>query len=456
MFHKQPPSSFFHRLSPAQILLTYYLIAIIISSAILSLPFVYKQGVHIAFIDILFTAVSALSVTGLTTISIGDSFSTAGLFILAIILHLGAVGLMTVSTLIWLMIGKKIGLSERRLIMTDQNQTTFGGMVQMVKEIVYVVLIIECIGVIILGIHFLKYFPTVSEAFLHGFFATISAISNAGFSIESNSLINYSHDYFTQSLIMFLIIFGAIGFPVLIEIKAFILWNRKRKRKRPYRFSLFTKLTTTTFFILVIVGTVFIYLLDIHHFFSDKGLVESFFYALFQSVTTRSSGLSTMDISLFTESNHLFLSLLMFIGASPSSAGGGIRTTTFALVVIFIITYARGGKKIRVFHREILDEDLLKAVTVMILAIGFVFISLLIISVIEPFSMTELFLEVTSAFGTVGLSLGITTKLTWLSKVILMVLMFIGRIGVVTFLLSFRKEKQNEGIRYPKERMIIG
>src|SRR5690625_5264505 len=136
MFHKQPPSNFFHRLSPAQIILTYYLIAIIISAIILALPFVYKPGVEIAFIDILFTAVSALSVTGLTTISIGDSFSTVGLFVLSIILHLGAVGLMTVSTLIWLAIGKKIGLSERRLIMTDQNQTTFGGMVQMDKEII--------------------------------------------------------------------------------------------------------------------------------------------------------------------------------------------------------------------------------------------------------------------------------------------------------------------------------
>jgi|SRR5690625_157897 len=456
MFNKQPPSSLFHRLSPAQILLSYYLIAIIISAAILSLPFVYKQGVDIAFIDILFTAVSALSVTGLTTISIGDSFSTIGLFVLAIILHLGAVGLMTVSTLIWLAIGKKIGLSERRLIMTDQNQTTFGGMVQMVKEIIYVVLIIECIGVVLLGTHFLKYFPTVSEAYLHGFFGTISAISNAGFSIENNSLINYSHDYFVQSIIMFLIIFGAIGFPVLIEIKAFLLWNRKKKRNRRFRFSLFAKLTTTTFFILIIVGTILIYLLDMNHFFIDKGWLESFFYALFQSVTTRSSGLSTMDIGMFTESNHLLLSLLMFIGASPSSAGGGIRTTTFALVVIFIITYARGGKKIRVFNREIYDEDLLKAVTVMILAIGFVFVSLLIISIIEPFTMTQLFLEVTSAFGTVGLSLGVTNELTWFSKVILMILMFIGRIGVVTFLLSFRKEKQNEGVRYPKERMIIG
>src|SRR5690625_4774911 len=139
-----------------------------------------------------------------------------------------------------------------------------------------------------------------------------------------------------------------------------------------------------------------------NHFFMINECLEIFFYALFQSVTTRSSGLSTMDIGMFTVSNHLLLSLLMFIGASPSSAGGGIRTTTFALVVIFIITYARGGKKIRVFNREIYDEDLLKAVTVMILAIGFIFVSLLIVSIIEPFTITELFFEVTSAVGTLG------------------------------------------------------
>src|SRR5690625_2124613 len=240
MFNKQPPSSLFHRLSPAQILLSYYLIAIIISAAILSLPFVYKQGVDIAFIDILFTAVSALSVTGLTTISIGDSFSTIGLFVLAIILHLGAVGLMTVSTLIWLALGKRIGLSERRLIMTDQNQTTTDGMDQLVKEIVYVVLIVEGIGILVLGTYFLKYYNSLFEAYFHGFFGTISAISNAGFSIENNSLMNYSDDYFVQIIYMFLIIFGAIGFPVLMETKAFLIWLRKRK-KRPFQFSLFTK-----------------------------------------------------------------------------------------------------------------------------------------------------------------------------------------------------------------------
>lgn len=455
MFDKHPFIQWIHRLSPAQVLLSFYLLAIILSTGILSLPVAYQKGVHVPFIDVLFTAVSALSVTGLSTISVGDTLSTTGVILLALILHLGAVGVMSVSTFIWLLLGKRIGLSERRLIMQDQNQTTFGGMVDLIKQILFVVLIVELLGILILGTYFLTYFPTAKEAYFNGFFSTISAISNGGFSLTNNSLAPYSGDYFVQFIIILLIIFGAIGFPVLIELKAFLF--SKRKGKRPFRFTLFTKVTTTTFFILIFFGTLLIYLIDINGFFKDKGWHESLFYALFQSVTTRSAGLSTLDVGLLSESNHLFMSFLMFIGASPSSAGGGIRTTTFALVIIFLITYARGGKKIKVFNREIYDEDLMKAVTVTTMAIVLVFTSLVILSVIEPFSVTELLFEATSAFGTVGLSLGITSELTTFSKIILMILMFIGRIGVVTFLFTFRKEMQNDDhIRYPKERIIIG
>ena len=145
----------------------------------------------------------------------------------------------------------------------------------------------------------------------------------------------------------------------------------------------------------------------------------------------------------------------MFIGASPSSAGGGIRTTTFALLIIFILTYARGGKRIKIFHREIYDEDLLKAVTVTIVASAMIFLSLLILSLIEPFTLNELLFEVTSAFGTVGLSLGITSELSTVSKVILIILMFVGRVGLLTFIFTF-KRVDHDLIRYPKERMIIG
>lgn len=454
MYDKHPFMQWIRQLSPAQLLLLFYLIAIILSTIVLSLPVAYQEGVQIPFIDVLFTAVSALSVTGLSTISVGDTLSTTGIIFLALILQLGAVGVMSVSTFIWLLLGKKIGLSERRLIMQDQNQTAFGGIVDLIKQILYVVLIIELIGFLILGTYFLRYFPTPQEAYYNGFFSTISAISNGGFSLANNSLAPYKDDYFVQLIVMLLIIFGAIGFPVLIEVKQFIL--TKRKKKHRFRFSLFTKVTTSTFFVLIVLGAAFIYLIDVNGFFKGRSWHESIFYALFQSITTRSAGLSTMDVGLLTDSNHLFMSFLMFIGASPSSAGGGIRTTTFALVLIFIITYARGGKKVKVFNREIYDRDLMKAVTITILAIALVFSTLLIISIIESMPVTEVLFEVTSAFGTVGLSLGITSDLSTVSKILLMILMFIGRIGLVTFLFSFRKDNQNEYIRYPKERIIIG
>lgn len=454
MFDRHPIVQRFHRLSPAQLLLLFYSLAIVISTILLSFPFVYQQGVYVPFIDRLFVAVSALSVTGLTPIDIGESLSVSGTIVLALILQLGAVGVMVISTFIWLLIGKKIGLSERRLIKQDLNQTSFGGMVQLIKQILLVILLIEGISFLLLGTYFLRYFPNPLDAYYHGFFSTISAISNGGFSLFSNSLEPYKHDYFVQSIVMLLIIFGAIGFPVLIEVKQFLF--RRRTKKQTYRFSLFTKVTTVTFFSLIIIGTLCIYLFDVVHFFKGKAWHESLFYALFQSVTTRSAGLSTLDVSQLTDANHLFMALLMFIGASPSSAGGGIRTTTFALVIIFLITYARGGRKVRIFKREVYDEDLTKAVMITIFAVFLVFFSLLFMTVIESFSLKELLFEVTSAFGTVGLSLGITSELTTFSKIVLMVLMFIGRIGLVTFLYSFRDYATASSIAYPKERIIIG
>lgn len=454
MIYRRKLSHMIQKLSPVRILLLFYFIAMIVSTALLSLPIAYQEHVQVDFIDIAFTAVSALSVTGLSTISISEVLSVPGIFILMFILQLGAVGIMSIGTLIWLMLGKKIGHREQQLIMTDQNQTTINGMVRLVEQIIVVLLIIEGLSVIILGTYFLTYFDSAKEAYLHGLFSTVSAITNGGFDLTGSSLQPYSSDYFVQIVTMFLIVFGAIGFPVIIEVKNYLLSKRRQKRK--FRFSLFTKVTTTTFIALIIVGTLFIYLLDMNHFFKGKGFIEGFFYALFQSVTTRSAGLSTLDVNMLTEQNQLFISFLMFIGASPSSAGGGIRTTTFALVIIFIITYARGGKSIRLFNREVHEEDLQKAVTVLLMALAFVFSSLILLMTIEPFSMMQLIFDITSAFGTVGLSLGITSDLTTFSKIILMFLMFVGRVGVITFLFMFKKNRSSPNYHLPKERIIIG
>ncbi|MCP3026317.1 TrkH family potassium uptake protein [Halobacillus sp. A5] len=441
-----------NELSPFQMIALFYLFAVTISSILIALPIAHRPGVELSFIDILFTAVSAVSVTGLTTVPISETFSVQGYFILAFVLQFGGIGVMTVGTMIWLVLGKKIGLKERRLIMTDQNQTSFQGMVRMVKQIVVVVLIIEFIGFLTLGTYFLQYYGP-GEAYLQGFFGAISAMTNGGFDITGSSLTPFSNDYFVQFINMILIVAGAIGFPVLIEVKQYLFNN---KDIQTIQFSLFAKLTSFTFFALIIFGAIMIALLESNHFFADKNWHEIFFYSLFQSVTTRSGGLSTLDVGDFAEHTHVFMSSLMFIGASPSSVGGGIRTTTFALVVIFILTFARGENNIRVFRREIHHEDLNRAVVVTIMALFTVFLAILALSITEDFSLNEIIFEVCSAFGTVGLSLGITPELTSFAKVLIMILMFIGRIGILTFLFSFHNDRKKSKYHFPKERILIG
>ncbi|MFD1017959.1 TrkH family potassium uptake protein [Thalassobacillus hwangdonensis] len=440
-------------LSPFQLIALFYLFAVTIATILLALPVAHQPGVEFAFIDILFTAVSAVSVTGLTVVNISETFSTPGIFILAFVLQLGGIGVMTLGTALWLLLGKKIGLRERRLIMTDQNQNTYSGIVHMIKQIIIVVLIIEFIGFLTLGTYFLQYYPP-GEAYLQGFFGSVSAMTNGGFDITGASLIPYKDDYFVQFINILLIISGAIGFPVLIEVKEYL--TKQAPEAQAIRFSLFAKLTSFTFLALILVGMFVIILFEMNNFFADKSWHEVFFYAFFQSVTTRSGGLATMDINQFTEHTQLFMSSLMFIGASPSSVGGGIRTTTFALVVIFILTYARGKTRIRIFRREIHDDDLIKAVVVTIMAMLSCFTAVIIMMISDPFTLNEIIFEVTSAFGTVGLSLGITPDLSTVGKCVLMMLMFIGRIGILTFLFTFKSDKTSGKYHYPKERVIIG
>ncbi|MFG6116753.1 TrkH family potassium uptake protein [Halobacillus sp. MO56] len=443
-----------NNLSPFKLIALFYLFAVTVSSLLLAMPVAHQPGVELSFIDILFTAVSAVSVTGLSVITVADTFSTTGIILLAFVLQLGGIGVMSIGTAIWMLLGKKIGLKERRLIMTDQNQTSFQGVVRLIRQIIGVVLLIEFVGFLTLGTYFLQYHPP-GEAYLHGFFGAVSAMTNGGFDITGASLIPYKDDYFVQFINMLLIIAGAIGFPVLIEVKEYLFKNTGPGETK--RFSLFAKLTSFTFLMLVIFGMVMIILFEFNHFFANKNWHEILFYALFQSVTTRSGGLSTMDVGQLTEQTKLFLSSLMFIGASPSSVGGGIRTTTFALLVIFMLTYARGQTRVRVFRREIHDDDLIKAVVVTIMAVMICFVAVVALTITEPYTIGDILFEVTSAFGTVGLSTGITPGLSTFAKFVLMFLMFIGRIGILTFLFTLKKEKKKTGnYHYPKERIIIG
>jgi potassium uptake TrkH family protein len=439
-------------LTPAQAIVSYYFLAIGISVGLLNLPGVHQQGVNVSFIDSLFTTVSAVSVTGLTVLNIAETYTTFGIVMLMVILQLGGIGIMSLGTFIWLIVGKKIGLRERQLIMMDHNQHSLSGVVNLIIEIIKILLLIEIIGALILTLYFTQFYDTFNEAFLHGLFASVSATTNGGFDITGESMIPYHNDYFVQIINMILIILGAIGFPVLIELKAFLSNNNKN-----FRFSLFTKITTSTFGLLLLVGTVVILAFEMFNSFKGMSWHEALFSAVFHSVSSRSGGLVTVDITEFADGTNIFMSALMFIGASPSSVGGGIRTTTFAIAILFLINFARGKNEIQIFNREIQLIDVFRSYAVIILALFMVLFATIALSISEPnLSMIAIVFEITSAFGTCGMSLGITDDLSNFGKSLIMILMFVGRVGLISFLFTIGGRTTKTKFHYPKERVIIG
>ncbi|WIL40141.1 TrkH family potassium uptake protein [Kurthia sp. YJT4] len=441
------------RSTPFQAIVSYYFIAIAISFVLLILPGVHKEGVHVSLLDSLFTAVSAVSVTGLTVFNISETYTTFGIVMLLVVLQLGAIGIMSLGTFVWLIVGKKIGLRERQLIMVDHNQYNLSGVVNLIKEIIKNLFVIELVGALILTLYFLQYYDTFLKALLHGVFAAVSATTNGGFDITGESLAPYADDYFVQTINMILITLGAIGFPVLIEVKYFLM----NKDPKKFRFSLFTKITTTTYAILFLVGTFVILIVEAFNSFKDMSWHKMLFSSMFHSVSTRSAGLTTLDVAQFTDTTNIFLSLMMFIGASPSSVGGGIRTTTFAIAVLFLINFARGKDDIQVFGREIYTIDVFRSYVVIILATTMVLVSTMILLLTEKnATLLQIIFEITSAFGTCGMSLGITSDLSSPGKVIIMILMFVGRVGLISFLYSLGGKSEKPKYHYPKERVIIG
>lgn len=263
----------------------------------------------------------------------------------------------------------------------------------------------------------------------------------------------FRNDYFVQVVHMILITLGAIGFPVLVEVKAFL----KRKHNEVFRFSLFAKITTVTYGVLFVVGTLVVLLIESFHSFKGMSWHEALFAAMFQSNSTRSAGLTTVDVTQFHESTDMFLSFLMFIGASPSSVGGGIRTTTFAIAALFLYNFARGKEDIKIFKREIYLIDVYRSFAVILLACMMVLISTMVLALSEKSAtLIQIVFEITSAFGTCGMSLGLTEDLSSFGKIIIMLLMFIGRVGLISFLYSLGGKSEKPKFHYPKERVIIG
>lgn len=436
----------FTRLRPIQAIAGGYLVLTFISAMLLYMPFSLNPGESLDFIDALFTSASALSVTGLSVTDTAETFSLTGQIILLITIQLGGVGIMTMGTMIWMILGRKIGLRNRLMIQLDQNQISLSGLVRLIRNILGLVLVIEAVGAVILGAYFMQFYPWY-EAYYMGLFHAVTGFTHAGFDLFGNSLMSFRHDYVVNLTMMALMFCGAVGFPVLIE-----LINYPAKR----RLSLHSKMSLFVYLLLWLIGMLVILALEYDGNLKHDAWHEKILISTFQSITTRSAGLATTDVSTFQLPTLLFMSMLMFIGASPSSSGGGIRTTTLATVFLAVRSYAKGTQEVRVFGRELDHFDVRKAFVVSVFGVSLVALALLILAVTEPFELKLLIVEVTSAFGTCGLSTGITGQLSDIGKIVLMVIMLTGRIGFGAILLIVQGKEKKALYRYPKERVIIG
>lgn len=262
------------RLTPIQVIITFYFLSITFATALLSMPFTQKPGVKIPFIDTLFTAASSVSVTGLASVNVGESYSRAGIWVLMGIFQVGGLGVMMLSTFFYLVLKRRVGLRQRQLIMTDTNQFSMSGMVRMLREILVLIFGIQIIGGLILGIYFIPFYKgDVGEAMFQGLFNSVSAVTNAGVDITGYSLTPFVTDYFVQFITILLIIAGGIGFPVLIETRRFLF---EKNTLIPFRFSLFVKVTTVTYMALLVIGGLLIWAMESSIISKERPLMRAF------------------------------------------------------------------------------------------------------------------------------------------------------------------------------------
>nr|WP_156249272.1 TrkH family potassium uptake protein [Enterococcus faecium] len=444
--------------SSIQIIVFYYILMTILSLVLFYMPIFREPDSHVSFVDMLFMAISTVSVTGLSTFDINSVFNDNGIILLEILFQVGGLGIMMISTAFVIFSKRRITLKQRQLIMTDMNQPRLSGIVRLIRITFAILIWFQLLFGTFFSIYFYYrgYFDRWRDAVFYGFYQAISAVTNSGFDVTGDSIKPFAHDYFFLILIMFLIFVGGIGFPVLMECREWLLYKRSNA-KLPFRFSLFTKLAVLAFVILFVSGTVLIYLLEKDHLFQDSNMSVKWINSMFYSITTRNAGLQIHDLGDFQITTLIIFSLLMFIGCSPSSVGGGIRTTTVAIIGLYLYSFLKSEDNINIFGRRIDQDDVRKSVVVFMLSLGMCFFCIVFLSATEEQTLISIIIEVTSAFGTTGLSLGITGDLSVVGKITIAALMFIGRIGMLyTLMLFVPKETRDLGYEYPSEKIIIG
>lgn len=434
--------------TPAQLLVLGYLAVIITGTILLMIPAATTQSGGLDIISALFTATSATCVTGLIVVNTSTAFTVFGQLVIMILIQIGGLGLMTMSTMVAFIIGKKISLKERLLIQEDLNQFKISGLVALVRYVLIVTFVIEGIGALILFLRLLKDY-SFWKAFYYAIFHAISAFNNAGFDLFGNSLEGFTGDIFINLAVIFLIILGGLGFAVLAE-----LYNKRDIKKT----SLQTKIVITISLILIIVGFTSFLALEYNNELTMGNLSfgEKTLSALFLSVTPRTAGFNTIPTGSLKSSTLFLVIVLMFIGASPGSTGGGIKTTTFGVLLITVWSMITGKRDIEIFKRQLENEIIFKALSITILSLMLVVLVTMILTVSEGMDFLPVFFETVSAFGTVGLSTGITSALSSFGRLMITITMFAGRVGPLTLALAFAERKRSGVYHYPKEKIMVG
>lgn len=436
-------------LHPAQILVLGFSSLILMGTFLFMLPIAtYEKGRGLSFIDALFEATSAVCVTGLAVVDTGTTFTLFGEIVLLCLIQIGGWGFMTTGIFMFIIVGKKIGLKERLLLQDSLNVFTLAGVVNLVKKIILITFIVELIGATTLAIRW-SFEMQVSKAIYYGIFHSISAFNNAGFGLEPDNLSKWVGDPTVNIMITFLFITGGIGFTVILD-----LFHKKSLRK----LSLHSKIALLMSLILNIVGPLVILLSE----YSNPATIgnlqfgDKLWASYFQGVVTRTAGFNTIDIGAMNLSSLVFMMALMFIGASSGSTGGGIKVTTFAIILFAFWAVVTNRNEVNIFKRRISRELVNKSLSIVVAGVSFIFLIFFLLTFTEKADMSKILFETISAFGTVGLSANFSPELSHIGRVLITIMMFIGRLGPLTMAFALLNTRKEAKVRYAEEKILIG
>lgn len=443
------------RFTPVQIIAIGFAAIILIGAFLLSLPVATIDGVKTPFIDCIFTSTSAVCVTGLVTVDTGTYWSYFGKTVIMMLIQIGGLGFMSFATLIALIAGKRITLKERLLIRESMSVSSLQGIVRFARYILTFTFSIELIGALFLSIQFIPEFG-LGKGIYYSIFHAVSAFCNAGFDLMGgySSVTGYSGNALIILTLSALIIIGGLGFYVWDD-----LYNYKINR----RLSLQTKVVISMSLFLIVFGFVMFFIFEYSNpaTLKDMSMKDKILSAFFASVSPRTAGFNSIDLAGMSMASVLLTIILMFIGGSPGSTAGGIKTSTAGVLLLTVMSVIKGREDTEVFKKKISKETVYKAFAVVVIALGLVFTVTVLLTITEsgagvPFE--QYLFEATSAFGTVGLTMGLTQKLTSIGKMIVALTMYAGRIGPLTLLvaIAIRSDNKTNSIKYPEGKILVG